>query len=114
MCVKCKAGGQDSLYAALLQSDGFQAGQEFGVAEIRPGTDLMLCKESPRSLTKDIMASMMAMKPARACSLPCAVNTGRPGSTQQINVTLRESDIQVPELQSVPIMPREASECSQS
>lgn len=38
----------------------------------------MLTRESPRSLTKDIIASMMAMKPAKACSLPCAVNTGRP------------------------------------
>lgn len=39
---------------------------------------LMVSRESPLSLTKDIMASMMAMKPASACSLPCAVNTGRP------------------------------------
>lgn len=39
---------------------------------------LMLRRASPRSFTKDIMASMMAMKPAKACSLPCAVKTGRP------------------------------------
>ena len=39
---------------------------------------LMLRRASPRSFTKDIMASMMAIKPAKACSLPCAVKTGRP------------------------------------
>jgi hypothetical protein len=39
---------------------------------------LMVSRESPLFLTKDIMASMMAMNPASACSLPCAVNTGRP------------------------------------
>ncbi len=58
----------------------------------------MVCKESPLSLTKDIMASMMAMKPASACSLPCAVNTGRPAGIvsrcSHFDFTLRHHSFQ--------------------